>query len=65
MKEAEEARAENEQLRARLADVEGQAASKGNAMDDESDLLACVFRVISAVKKAPQLERRLLRALGQ
>ncbi len=56
---------ENLQLRARLNDMEEQAAAKCNAQDEEGEMLAAVFRVISAsVKKAPQLKDMLMSALA-
>lgn len=62
IKELEEARAQIVQLQGELKD---KSPAQCSAVDEESDLLASVFKVISAVKKAPHLESMLLHALGK
>ncbi|BDA47975.1 hypothetical protein COCOBI_11-2320 [Coccomyxa sp. Obi] len=62
VEELEEARAQNVQLQAELKD---QSPAQRTAQDELSDLLASVFKVITAVKKTPHLESMLLHALGK
>ncbi len=62
LEELEEVRTENSQLQAR---VKEHSPAQGTAPDEESDLLTCAFKVITAVKKSPDLESMLLHALGK
>ena len=58
-------RGELEEARSEIAQLQARVKEQSPAPDEDSDLLACVFKVISAVKKSPDLERMLLHALGK